>query len=139
MQQLYLGDLSGYSEQEIKEHIAASYAGEVSHFDYGDPSDAEKAALLQELGDFSILLAYESVGSWGCDSSSYFLMRKLATGELFEFSGGHCSCYGFEGQYSPEPVSVEYLKSDRFHMGTGGYDEEAEANEKAAKQFMQSL
>jgi hypothetical protein len=72
---LALEDLAGKSEDEIRKHIAEEYA----------PAD--------DVADFRILIAYESVGNWGCDSSSFFLLEK--NGELFENHGSHCSCYGF--------------------------------------------
>lgn len=30
-------------------------------------------------------------------------------GKLYEVSGGHCSCYGLEGQWEPEETTVEAL------------------------------
>lgn len=30
-------------------------------------------------------------------------------GKLFEVNGGHCSCYGLEGQWSPEETTLEAL------------------------------
>lgn len=38
---LALGDLSGMSEDQIKQHIADNYAGTESGFSYGTPSDEE--------------------------------------------------------------------------------------------------
>lgn len=31
-------------------------------------------------------------------------------GKLYEVNGGHCSCYGLEGQWSPEETTWEALK-----------------------------
>lgn len=132
---LALGDLSGMSEDQIKQHIADNYAGTESGFSYGTPSDGEKAALLESLKGFDVLIAYESVGSWGCDSSSWFLLRDKQTGMLRENHGGHCSCYGFEGQWGPEETTFEHIASDRFYLPTGGYDDADAANKDAVKQF----
>jgi hypothetical protein len=74
------------------------------------------------LDRFEVLVAYQSVGNWGCDSSAWFLLREKSTGRLFEACGSHCSCYGFEGQFEPEQTTVTYLKSDKFSFGLGGYD-----------------
>jgi len=30
-------------------------------------------------------------------------------GLMYEVHGGHCSCYGLEGQWKPEPTSQEYV------------------------------
>lgn len=136
---LYLADLADMTEDEIKTHIAADYAGDVSGLDYGSPTDAEQAALREELANFDILVAYESVGDWGCDSASYFLIRDRSSQKLLEVSGGHCSCYGFEGQWEPQEVEVEYLKSDKFYLGCGGYDDACDAHTSAVKAFLQTL
>lgn len=34
-------------------------------------------------------------------------------GELFHVSGGHCSCYGLEGQWKPDPTSIDALRNYR--------------------------
>lgn len=31
-------------------------------------------------------------------------------GNLYEVYGSHCSCYGLEGQWEPEPTTIEFLK-----------------------------
>lgn len=84
--------------------------------------EAEYTATPEQLKDLEVLVAYESVVSWGCDSSSWFLLRNTETGQLFEVSGSHCSCFGFEDQFKPEPTTVEYLKSEKFSFSCGGYD-----------------
>lgn len=137
MKKLFLEDLSKLSEQEVKQHIADDYAGKDSVFDCGEPTDSEKTNLLKELEGYEILIAYEHVGSWGCDSSSYFLMKK--GDKYYEFAGGHCSCYGFEGQYDPDEATVEYLNSDRFSFYCGGYDDNSDANEKSVREFVKAL
>jgi len=139
MKRLFLEDLKAMTEGEVIEHVAQNYAGKASGFDYGNPSVDDKQVVRTDMLRFNVLIAYESVGSWGCDSSSYFLMKEKSTGELFEFSGSHCSCYGFEGQYSPEPVSIEYLKSDKFYLPCGGYDNDAGGNKSAVKEYLAKL
>lgn len=134
---LFLEDVANLSEQEVKQHIADNYAGKDSGFDYGEPTDLEKAELLKELSDFEILIAYEHVGSWGCDSSSYFLMMKDA--KYYEFAGSHNSCFGFEGQYDPDEATIDYLNSDRFSFYCGGYDDNSDKNEKSVREFVKAL
>lgn len=131
-----LEDLAGWTDEDIKKHIASNYAGDVSGFNYGSPSEAECEALLDELKIVELILAYESVGSWGCDSSSFFLFRK--NGVLYENHGGHCSCYGFEGQWEPEEVTVEALKK-REWFSLGGYDNAPKENEQAIRDCIASL
>lgn len=137
--QLFLEDLTALTDAELREHIADNYAGSVSGFDYGYPGDDEKAALLEKLNHFDILIAYESVGSWGCDSSSWFLLREKSTGRLLESHGSHCSCYGFEGQWDPEETTLEHLCSDKFYLPTGGYDNDESGNKAKVLAFFEAL
>lgn len=113
---------SDYDEDEIKEHLISEYSA---------PRD--------DVNKYRILIAYESVGSWGCDSSSYFLMQDIETEKYFEFSGGHCSCYGFEDQYSPQEADLLYLQSDKFHFSTGGYDDNSDSNLQKAKDCIMNI
>lgn len=131
-----LEDLAGMSDEDIKQHIASNYAGDKSGFEYGNPTEDECAALLAELEDVELILAYESVGSWGCDSSSFFLFRK--DGVLYENHGSHCSCYGFEGQWEPEEVEIEALKK-REWFSLGGYDNSPKENEQAIRDCIAAL
>lgn len=108
------------NEQDIRNHLIASY--EASN---------------EEVNKYDILIAYESVGPWGCDSSSWFLLKDRETGEYYENHAGHCSCYGFEGQFRPEKTSLEYLKSDKFSFSAGGYDRDG--NETTVKEFIAVL
>jgi len=118
MKQLFLEDLANKNESEVLDHIASTFETE-------RPVDIE------------LLIAYESVGSWGCDSSNWFLFRK--NGKLYENHGSHCSCYGFEGQWKPEETTIEYLKSDKFYVSTGGYDKDEEGNKQKVKDYLQQL
>ena len=117
---LALEDLEGQDEASVRDHIVCSFEIE------------EK-----ELDGFEILVAYESVGSWGCDSSNFFLLR--TDGVLYENHGGHCSCNGFEGQWAPEETAVDYLLSEKFHFCTGGYDDNEDANEGAVGREIRRL
>ena len=118
MKTLFLADLQNKSEKEIKDYIAEEY-------------ETDRNAL----DKLSFLVAYESVGSWGCDSASYFLVRDKMTGALFDVRGSHCSCYGFEGQWELEAVELAALKV-RARMFPGGYDDDAEKNQKAIKEYI---
>lgn len=122
MKHLYLEDISEMTEFEIKQHI-------VSEYEYP----------LEQLDKYEIVIAYESVGNWGCDSSSWFLIKDKTDGELYETHGSHCSCYGFEDQFEPEHTTLEYLQSDKFSFCCGGYDDDKEYNENAVKEFLMNL
>lgn len=93
---LKLNYYENMSEEEIKQDIINSY--------YVDSSLVNK---------FEILIAYVSEPDY--EESSFFLLRDKETGELFENHAGHCSCYGFEGQFEPKATTLTYLKSEHFY------------------------
>lgn len=125
---LALADLEGKTEVEIKQHLDFEYRA------HGDDHSVR-----QSIADLIVLIAYESVGNWGCDSSSWFLMRNPNNGDLFTISGSHCSCYGFEGQGDLESVDIDYLKSEKFYFSAGGYDGESENNKAKIKAYLAEL
>lgn len=140
MDQLFLQDLNKIDDLEVRKHISDNYAGaEGEGYSYGDISEEDSKKVLKDLSRFNILIAYESVGSWGCDSTSWFLLQEKETGFYFEFSGSHCSCYGFEGQYKPDKTEIEYLKSDKFSFYCGGYDDNETENQIAVKRYLKEL
>lgn len=42
------------------------------------------------------------------EGSAFVLFARK--GKLYEVNGSHCSCYGLEGQWSPEETSLDALK-----------------------------
>jgi hypothetical protein len=44
----------------------------------------------------------------GYEGDAFVLFRK--DGKLYEVNGGHCSCYGLEGQWEPEETTIEALE-----------------------------
>ena len=123
---LALQDLKNMTEDEVLDKL---------NNEYGSGNESQ-------LSNKEVLIAYESVGWWGCDSSSFFLLRDKDSKELFEVHGSHCSCMGFEGQLRLEPTTVEAMKY-RIDNGrvfyTGGYDDDSSKNEKAVNKFINSL
>ena len=143
---LAIEDLLGKTEAEVKQHIADQYAK--------TPYDKESAKVVyNELDNLDVLIAYESVGSWGCDSTSFFVFKDKATGILYEMHGSHCSCYGFEDQFGLEETTIEALKSRVEHarsrnqdeedehsiFSMGGYDGDATNNAKAVNEYIINL
>jgi len=61
-----------------------------------------------------ILLASYSYQYYSGDA--FVLFRK--EGKLYEVNGGHCSCYGLEGQWEPEETTAEAL---RHRIEKGGF------------------
>jgi len=137
-----LEDLKEFTEQEIINHLAENYSGDKAGFEYGIISSDDIKAAKGNLASMEVLIAYESIGSWGCDSSSFFLLRDKNTKKLYEVHGSHCSCYGFEGQLDLEETTLAALKK-RVRGGgvfySGGYDGNEDANKKVVNEFISNL
>ena len=121
---LLLEDLKGMSEAEVKAHIIGEYEADSN-----------------VVNDLEVLIGYESVGSWGCDSSSFFLLKDK-DGKLYEVHGSHCSCYGFEGQFDLEETTIEALKfriNESYNhsvFSAGGYDSEEDINIQSVNDYI---
>lgn len=97
MKTLLLGDLSGLGMDQVLTKVSEEFCVE-----------------RPELDKLEFLVAQINEG--GYDGEAYFLVRDLETGGLYEVSGGHCSCFGFEGQWKPEITSKDYLLSENYRM-----------------------
>jgi hypothetical protein len=58
-------------------------------------------------------------------------------GKLFEVNGGHCSCYGLEGQWAPEETTIQALtyRLTEGRMGQDSWDGNQYGNE--LKEFIE--
>lgn len=137
MQHLYLANLSGMTEEEVKKNLADNYAGTESGFSYGDPSDTDREAVVKRLEEYEVCVAYEHTGDYGCDSAAFYIFRNIKTGAFGFVSGGHCSCYGFEGQFKDmEEMPNAFFHQAGFYLSTGGYDDESNAHVEQVKQWI---
>lgn len=130
MPHLFLEDLEGYSEDEVKQHLLQYYAST------GGVDDGMIASYLDA---HDVMIAYESLGAFGCDSTAHFLFRHKITGEYQELMASHFSDCGFDGQFEPQDVSLDFLKSNRFRLKYGGYDEYPNRNRQSVDAFIDSL
>ncbi len=92
-----------------------------------DWSESEREGLLGDfnrygerkdlLEGYEVLLAYYSYEDYS--GEAFVLLSK--EGKLYEVNGGHCSCYGLEGQWDPEETTVEALtyRLDNGRLGKG--------------------
>jgi len=69
------------------------------------------------LNGAKVLLAWYGYGDY--DGQAFVLFER--DGKLYEVNGGHCSCYGLEGQWDPEETSVKELRH-RIENGSLGRD-----------------
>lgn len=99
---IYVGDF------ENKEDVFQEFSDSYSELDLD---------MMKEMENCNILFAW--YGNGGYDGSAFVLFAR--DGELYEVNGGHCSCYGLEGQWDPELTSVEALKH-RIANGSLGQD-----------------
>lgn len=73
-----------------------------------DQKDLEKEGVYMLLGIYE----YEEY-----EGSAFVLFLK--EDKLYEVNGGHCSCYGLEGQWEPEETSVKAIghRLEKGHLG----------------------
>lgn len=80
--------------------------------------------------DIKILLAKYS--SYSYEGEAFVLFTK--GGRLYEVHGSHCSCYGLEGQWDPEPVNIKEMKNRLINGNLGdGWYEDGKFNKELAK------
>lgn len=107
---VYINDWSS------KEDVVRDFEGY-----FFDEEKLEKT--LKDYEDVNILLA--SYGQANYSGEAWVLFEQ--NGKLYEVNGGHCSCYGLEGQWSEEEVLLEELEH-RLLNGTFGEDDWSDNN-----------
>jgi hypothetical protein len=85
-------------------------ADEFSGSGYYDGGNISKEDILNTLRSAKVLYALYGTPSY--EGYGFVLYEK--DGKLYEVNGSHCSCYGLEGQWSPEETSWEALKARNF-------------------------
>lgn len=73
---------------------------------------------IEKYSDINILFA--SYGEDNYSGDAWVLFEQ--DGKLYEVNGSHCSCYGLEGQWCPEEVSLKEIEN-RIINGTFGKDD----------------
>lgn len=68
------------------------------------------------LDSLNVLLATYTYENYS--GEAFVLFEK--DGALFEVVGGHCSCFGLEGQWEPEETTVEALMACAWYPGDDG-------------------
>lgn len=121
---VYLNDFDGkfsvianFEDVYITESEYNSEKSPVPNEEYWLEKKTIMNALIPQYKDINILFA--SYGYQNYSGEAWVLFEK--GGELFEVNASHCSCYGLEGQFDPEPVVLEELKN-RLEKGTFGED-----------------
>ncbi|WP_332274865.1 hypothetical protein [Bacillus velezensis] len=96
-----------------KEEVLSDFDGEQWNY------DSDKKV------DRNINILFASYGQANYSGDAWVLFEK--DGELYEVNGSHCSCYGLEGQFSPEVVVLAELEN-RLVNGTFGEDDWSDNN-----------
>lgn len=61
----------------------------------------------------NLIPIFGTYNSYGYEEDCAFLLIDSVTGKFYEISGSHCSCYGFENQFTPEECPLEYLSKGK--------------------------
>jgi hypothetical protein len=113
METLFLGIFKDCkTQQEVKELICKEFEAKV-----------------EDVEPFTVLVAYVDYGSY---EGTGWLLLQDSNYQLFENHSGHCSCFRNEGQFKPEPATIQYLQSNNFSCYC--YDKEDEL----IKEFIQN-
>lgn len=93
--------------------------------------------------DYEFLKNFENIewlfGSYTYESYSgdaYVLFKR--DGKLFVVSGGHCSCYGLEGQWDPTETTMEAVLHE-LNVGTLGASSYGSEFKAELTQFLQEV
>jgi hypothetical protein len=104
-----------YITKEEYEATEASYDND----EYWKEKKEKMTELLNtKYKDINILFA--SYGTDNYSGDAWVLFEQ--NGKLYEVNGGHCSCYGLEGQWEPDEVILVELEH-RLLNGTFGEDD----------------
>ena len=101
-----------------KRGVLLEFSGEQWGWDAEEEED-----FMNRNKDVNILFA--SYGYANYSGDAWVLLEQ--GGKLYEINGGHCSCYGLEGQWSPDEVSLRELEH-RLLQGTWGQDDWSDNN-----------
>lgn len=74
--------------------------------DWSSIGDLQRDFATPDVGGYNVIVAGYFCENY--EGSCYVLAE--SGGQLFECAGGHCSCYGLEGQWEPAPVTRDYLQ-----------------------------
>jgi len=92
---LFLEESAKWSEEDVIEFITREFQ---------TPRDSVSC--------FEFIVVFLEDGGW--EGSAYFLMKHRETGDFYEASGSHCSCFGFEEQWDPKIAPKAYLVSEKY-------------------------
>lgn len=85
------------------------YEAEKSPFPNSEYWEENKKLMTKAIEEWRpINILFASYGYENYSGDAYVLFER--DGKLFDVIGGHCSCYGLEGQFSPTETTLEAIK-----------------------------
>lgn len=111
---MMVGDFEGIHMSDSDFNATAPTCGNAEY--WHEQKERMTATLESEKWkNIKVLLASYAYENY--EGDAFVLFRR--DGKLYEVNGSHCSCYGLEGQWSPEETSIEALRK-RLTDGTLG-------------------
>jgi hypothetical protein len=89
----YYAGLAENTEDGAKAFIASQFCDK-----YNESTLQSELQLEEVLAGYDVLIGV--LEGWGYEECAYFVLRDISTGQLYDLKASHCSCYGFEGQWS---------------------------------------
>jgi len=89
-----------YGMWDKKEDVQGDFSG--YGCGWGDTETYGTGDLTEEFETIDVLVAWYDCEDY--EGSAFVLFSQ--NGKLYEVHGGHCSCYGLEGQWGPEETSA---------------------------------
>ena len=110
--------ISDFEEIYISDAEYNSEVAPCANVKLWEEKKAKMAIAIEQWKPINILFA--SYGADNYSGDAFVLFER--DGNLFEVNGSHCSCYGLEGQFSPEETTIEALRY-RLINGKMGQDD----------------
>jgi len=102
----------------------------IKHFT--DEWEVEKS----EIEKYRILFALVDYPDY--EGLAYYVLQEKATGKLFDVSGSHCSCHGFEGQFEPQETDIRAIEKYEFYRLEDHNNEEVKLRIKEIRGLIKS-
>lgn len=124
--------ISDFDEVSMSEEEYNAETAPYSNTIYWEERKVQMKSAIERWQPINILFA--SYGTDNYTGDAFVLFER--DGKLFEVNGSHCSCYGLEGQWTPEETTIEALRYRLVEgkMGQDDYSDNEFANE--LKQFL---
>lgn len=87
-------------------------------------------------GDMDLIVAWYEYESY--EGSAFVVYRDRRDGKVYQVLGGHCSCYGLEGQWQPEEVSAAEILARPEYVETYGWSDEQKAESRRVNEAMRT-